>query len=473
MTHSTRRLRLGRRSIIALAITIALGSASPAFAAPQGQETIAPPDLGQEETKILLTIAGDDGSATTIVPEIASKYLEFRGASGIRLTKADPPWTTEITGTMLNDERVAVLIRASSSTDGLSLLAAGMADIGLSIREAGPTELPDLTNSALSNDSAAVRAIALNGWVLIVNKATRVRFMSFDDARGIYTGKIQNWSEVGGTPGPIHYYGRAIDYRSNSLAGTAMGGAATASALRVVPSYSAMRDAVASDGGGIGYVPVNFIYHEHISWSGDVTPIRFKVGDRLGAMPNEYGLATGDYPLVFPHLIYRIPDRDSQEADSFFEQTESVSTLVINMFAGLTVAAPHLLVPIFDQPLPDRYRDMVRNSLRISTTVRFEADSTEIKSRTKRSLDDLAAFLRRLDVAPEQVQHLVFSEDTGNAEHNHEISERLGEVFVRELRVRNVRPGNVVALGAILPLGSDSTPLGQWLNRRVETWITP
>ena len=126
-----------------------------------------------------------------------------------------------------------------------------------------------------------------------------------------------------------------------------------------------------------------------------------------------------------------------------------------------------------EQPPPPAYGSIIRNALRISTTVRFEPGSTKVDSRTKRSLDDLASFLRRLDISPERLRHLVFSEDTGTPDRNHDISDGLAAVFQKELRARNVRIGESVSLGATYPLASSSNPLGQWLNRRVETWVTP
>jgi phosphate transport system substrate-binding protein len=460
-----------RRAILGFAA--AAGLAATRRARADSPETFAAPGLGgEEEPTVILKLAGDDGSASTIIPEIAKNYLRFRGAGGIGLSAADPPWTTQVTGTMLNGTQVAILIRASSSTDGMSMLASGTADIALSLREARPNELPgfgDLTATEAAHD---VRSIAINAMQLIVNKATKVTRLSFDDSRRIFAGKIADWSDVGGTPGPIHRYGRALD-RSNNLLGASMGNETILPGLRVVSSYAAMRDSVAADRQAIGYIPVNFIYHERLMWTGDVQAVRFELGNRLTAMPNEYGLATGDYPLVFPILLYSLPGHDKNEIESFFEQAESPQSRVLEMFAGLTPVMPRLLVPRFEDPLPPTYGDIVRNALRISTTVRFEPGPLKIDSRTKRSFDDLAKFLRRLDIAPERLRHLAFSEETGTADRDHDIADELGNLFQRELRSRNVRVGEITALGAIYPLAASDNPLGRWLNRRVETWITP
>lgn len=461
-----------RRAILGLAAAVSLAATRRAGA--DASDTLAVPGLGgDEEPTVILKLAGDDGSASTIIPEIAQNYLRFRGAGGIGVSAADPPWTTQVTGTMLNGTQVAILIRASSSTDGMSMLASGQADIALSLREARPNELPGIGDLSATEAAREVRSIALNAMQLIVNKATKITRLSFDDARGIFAGKIADWSQVGGTPGPIHRYGRAIDRSANTLLGASMGNETILPGLRVVSSYVAMRDSVAADRQAIGYIPVNFIYHERMMWTGEVQAVRFELGNRLTAMPNEYGLATGDYPLVFPILLYRLPSHDKNEIESFFEQAESPQSRVLEMFAGLTPVMPRLLVPRFENPLPPTYGDVIRNALRISTTVRFEPGPPKIDSRTKRSLDDLGGFLRRLDVAPERLRHLAFSEETGTPDRDHDIADEIGNIFSRELRSRNVRVGEMTALGAIYPLASSDNPLGQWLNRRVETWVTP
>jgi phosphate transport system substrate-binding protein len=448
--------------------------APPGLGAEDKDNPSAPPGLGEEEEETnLLTIAGDDSSATTIIPRIVKVYLQFRGAGAVEQSEADPPWHIKMTGTMLNGKKVAVLIRAKSSTDGLFQLAGGVAHVGVTLRMARPGELPGLTGTSPAQAAQFFRPIALNALVLVANKAIGVKTLTFDQARGIFSGAITDWKEVGGRPGKINKYGHAIDHTIAALVDVASENDLNGPKVLVEPTYAATRDAVERDPNAIGLVPVNLIDQGGASLSATVQPIRFRLGDRYTAMPDEYGIATEDYPLVFPILLYRVPDRDDPEVDTFFQLAVSVSARVIDMFDGLTSVEPQLLVPRYDATLPPAYAEIVRNALRISTTVRFEAGTTNINSRTKHSFDSLAAFLRRLDISPERLRHLVFSEDTGDGDKNVEISRGLGAVFQRELRARNVRVGEIVPLGATLPLAASDSDAGQWLNRRVETWVMP
>jgi phosphate transport system substrate-binding protein len=437
-------------------------------------EIVAPPGLGDEGgPEIILKIAGDDGAAKTIIPGIAKNYLLYRGAGGITVSDADKPWTTQVTGTMLNGQQVAILIRASSSSDGFTQLAGGNADVGLTTRMARPNEVPGFDGLAPAEAARNILSIALNAAVLIVNKATGIEALSVDECLDIFMGKVSDWSVVGGNPGPIRRYGRPIDYGSNHLLGGSLVNDTVLQGLRVVQSYAEMWKSVAEDPQSIGYIAANMRYHDPNRWHGAVVPVKFKLGTRLTAMPDEYGIATNDYPLVMPVLLYRVPGQDNLEVDSFFSQAESVQSDIIELESGFIAVAPQLLVPPHFGDVPPRYAQITRNGLRVSTTVRFDPGSVKVDSRTKRQLDSLANYLRRLDIAQEQLRHLVFCEETGTAERNIEVSARLGEVFARELRARNVRIGQLIPFGAELALASSNTAFGQWLNRRVETWVTP
>ncbi len=435
---------------------------------------VAPPGLGGDEgPEIILRIVGDDAAATTIIPGIAENFLRYRGANGIAASNEDQPeGTTQVSGTMLNGKQIGILIHASSSADGFSQLAGGGADIALTTRLPRPNELPGVDKLAPAEAARLMRPIALNAIQLVANKATGITTLTLDQSRAIFAGQIGDWSKVGGNPGPVHRYGRPIDY--SMMLGGAAAGETIPPGLLVVQSYEQMLDSVAHDRQAIGFVAASINYHKPRKFGGNMVPIRFRLGQRLTAMPDEYGIATGDYPLVFPILLFRMPGQPSVDVESFFAQAESAESQIIEMKAGLTSVMPQLLVPpLFQDHLPESYRDVIRNALRVSTTVRFEPGSVKVDSRTRRGLDDLGSYLRRLDISPEQLRHVVFSEDTGTPQRNVDISAAIGDVFQTELRARNVRTGKIVPLGAAYPLATSNNPLEQRLNRRVETWVTP
>lgn len=479
--------RLTRRRVltaVGCGVVAGLGLGRRAAAA-DAPAIVAPPGLGgDDEPETVLTIAGDDSAATTIIPKIAANYLLYRGAGGIEIGKADDQlYTIQVTGTMLNGKQVAVLIRASSSSDGFNLLGS-QADIAVTARAARPRELRGGDNLTPAEAARIMRPIALNAIEIIVNKASGIATLSLEDLRDIFSGEKRNWSDVGGNSGTITRYVRPENLLGDLLGTGSNPGHSGVELLRV-NSYNQMLTSVARDRQAIGYVAANISYHKPQEWTRDIVVVRFRLGQRLTAAPDEYGIATGDYPLGFPILLYSAPHSDNPEVQSFFAQAEDTESHVIELTTGLAQVTPQLVVPpqlhgnlaepsdaVTRQAFQD-YRDIRLNALRISTTVRFEPHSTNVDSRTRRSFDALASYLRRLDIAPEKLRHAVFSEDTGTPQRNIDISAGLGEVFQRELRARNVHLGKIVALGAAYPLATSKIPLGQRLNRRVETWATP
>lgn len=50
--------------------------------------------------------------------------------------------------------------------------------------------------------------IGLDGFVFLINEQNPVKSLTLDQIRGIYTGKITNWKEVGGDDAKIIAYQR-------------------------------------------------------------------------------------------------------------------------------------------------------------------------------------------------------------------------------------------------------------------------
>ncbi|GAB1235670.1 phosphate ABC transporter substrate-binding protein [Ferrigenium sp. UT5] len=82
---------------------------------------------------------------------------------------------------------VRVDVQTGGSSRGISDARAGLADIGMVSRALKPEEA-DLYG----------HAIALDGVALIVHNSNAISALSDDRVRAIYTGKVTQWSEVGG-----------------------------------------------------------------------------------------------------------------------------------------------------------------------------------------------------------------------------------------------------------------------------------
>ncbi len=96
--------------------------------------------------------------------------------------------------------------------------------------------------------------VAQDALTIFLNAANPVRDLSLEQLRGLFAGTITDWSEVGGSPGPVQVVVRPPSsgthrfFRDHVLAGGQYANSATA-----VPTTRGVLAAVAADPGTIGY----------------------------------------------------------------------------------------------------------------------------------------------------------------------------------------------------------------------------
>jgi len=94
---------------------------------------------------------------------------------------------------------VTVDVQLGGSSVGVADVIAGKVDIGDASRELKQEEL---------DQGAVPNVVAIDGIAVIVNPANQVEGITKDQLVKIYTGEINNWSEVGGADSPIVVIGR-------------------------------------------------------------------------------------------------------------------------------------------------------------------------------------------------------------------------------------------------------------------------
>ncbi|HUB44300.1 MAG TPA: substrate-binding domain-containing protein [Acetobacteraceae bacterium] len=458
-----------RRRVVAGLAGAAAGMSAllrhPAWPAPASPGPGNPPDPAPpaDPETVLLRLAGDDASATTVMPDIAKNFLINRGASEVLVTDAAaPPWTAKISGRLLSGTQVAILIAAATTAEGYAMFAAGQIDIWIAALAATPDQMKALARrGAVTSMDVARYAL-----VVMVPPSNPVQSVSYDQLRDIYAGRITNWQQVGGHSAAINLYDRLPGsaaqetFRINILGPTPI-----APSVRRFPLFADLRNALLADPNGIGYLTFNF--------ATGLKPLNLTERGRISSRPDPYGLETGDYPLDNLVVLYRLQNQNNDLAASFFRETRSALSQYRLAIAGYSAVDPRLLVPRIDPPLPVEYRTISDNALRVSTTIRFEPGAAALDDVGKSLVDALATYLRNLSVTPNEVIHLCFSEDTGDVAKNLAISGQLGAVVAKALRERGVLPGPIRPMGAALPLASDAIQAGERRNRRVETWIRP
>ena len=175
-----------------------------------------------------ISLKGSDTLGAKLIPQIAEKY-KAEGKSATRFE-----------------------IAAEGSSTAFPALANGTADIGMSSRKAKDEEITACKAKGVALEE---HPICFDMLCVVVNKRSPLNNLTKAQVAKIFTGQVKDWSEVGGTPGPISIYTR------NTSSGTykdwqklAMNGRDYPATSLKMAGNEQIAQEVAKNRGGIGYV---------------------------------------------------------------------------------------------------------------------------------------------------------------------------------------------------------------------------
>lgn len=147
---------------------------------------------------------------------------------------------------------VVIQVTGGGSGVGIAALINGSTDICEASRPIKSSEVDKLKERF--NSTGVEIPVARDGLAVYLNEENKISFLSLEQLKGIYTGKITNWKELGGEDAKIVLYGREnssgtyVYFKDNVLIG-----ADFASQTQTLPGTAAIVNAVAKDKYGIGY----------------------------------------------------------------------------------------------------------------------------------------------------------------------------------------------------------------------------
>lgn len=147
-------------------------------------------------------------------------------------------------------------IAAEGSSTAFPALANKTAQIGMSSREVKDSERTFCKTKGVYLKEVAVCTDML---VVIVNKNSPLSSLTKAQVAKIFTGQIKDWSEIGGTPGPISIYTRNTSSGTyKDWQGLAMDGRDYPSSALKMAGNEQIAQEVAKNKGGIGYVGIAY-----------------------------------------------------------------------------------------------------------------------------------------------------------------------------------------------------------------------
>jgi phosphate transport system substrate-binding protein len=175
-----------------------------------------------------------------------------------------------------------VEVQGGGSTAGLQAAANGLADIGTCSRALKPDEAEQFTPTLIARDGVAV----------VVNPANPVNGLTGEQLRGVFTGRIRNWREVGGRDGPVRPITREEGSGTReSFVNLVMGKERISRAALTQESNGAVKELVKGDPAAIGYMSLGLVGKELKALSVD------------GVVPSAENVLAGTYALVRPFLF--------------------------------------------------------------------------------------------------------------------------------------------------------------------------
>src|SRR5207249_5276293 len=132
--------------------------------------------------------------------------------------------------------------------------------------------------------------LTLDGVAVLVHRNNPVSVLTMQQLADIFSGKITDWAQVGGSPGPIYLY--APDENSGTLdtfKSIVLGTRPISTRASRFEDSVRLSDAVAADTNGIGFTGNLFARNAKM--------LAVSQPDGKPLLPTAFNVATGDYPL--------------------------------------------------------------------------------------------------------------------------------------------------------------------------------
>ncbi len=416
-----------------------------------------------------LRLHGSNTIGRDLAPALAEKLLAREGATDIRrVPGAEDEVTVE--GRIQGDsDPVAIEIAAHGSGTAFEDLAGGTADIGMSSRRIKPEEKVRLAAQGDMTSQAAEHVLGLDGVAVVVSRGNPVESLTLDQIRDLFSGRITDWSTLGGSSGSVEVYAR--DDRSgtfDTFKSLVLRDAPLAAGAKRYEDSRKLSSEVAADPRGIGFVGLAYV--------GDAKALKVSEAGSVAYRPTVFTVRTEDYRLSRRLYLYVAPASPNPWVGKFvqFALSDEGQTVVDAVgFVGQSLRSP-VAGDAPDLPggaVPPEYQRMTRAATRLPLVFRFESGSNRLDNK---SLRDIGRLLESLSQPANRGRRLLlfgFADAIGSPEANRRLSQARAAAVADELRSEGVDPEEVAGFGSALPVASNETEEGKARNRRVEVWL--
>jgi phosphate transport system substrate-binding protein len=248
--------------------------------------------------KLILTLA-------LALPVFAARPISIKGSDTMVIMNA-----RLAEAFMAANPAIQIQVTGGGSGVGIAALINGTTDIAASSRPIKTSET-DKLKARFATTGHAI-PIARDGLSIYLNEKNPVRELTLAQLRDIYTGRVTNWKQVGGSDAPIILYSRENSsgtytyFKDNVLLGKDF-----APRAQTLQGTAAVVNAVSKDANGIGYGGAAY-----------AKGIRFaavkKDANSPPVLPSLDSVRSGQYPISrYLYLYTRV--KPSKEMKAFLD----------------------------------------------------------------------------------------------------------------------------------------------------------
>ena len=437
-----------------------------------------------------LVFAGSDTVGLGLMPLLLEGWAASQGAEANLInTPGSADMIAEIVGDQGFGEPInAVMVSSTTSSDAFRTLLAGSADIGMASRPIRLEEAKVLRAAGAGNmsNSSQEHIIAVDSLVVIVHPENPVQQLTIEQMADIYSGKIRNWSQVGGADAPInlHDFRDGSGTRSSFVNAIFGGNQKALKNATIQPNNAQMSDTINKDPNAIGYVGYAF------QRGAKALPLVNECG--ITMTPDSFSVRTEEYSLQRRLYLYNVAHGLSDDAGAFVKYAQSAEAdemIEKSGFISLGIdARPQVpdgpRAKALLQPTSNSFESAKKSEMlsamfgydRLSSTFRFRTGSSQLNERASLDMERLTEYLKGSPKGT-QVKFVGFTDSVGSFQNNQRLSERRAAQVMRTLIQEAGGALNDIEMtstgfGEITPSACNINSNGREINRRVEVWVS-
>jgi phosphate transport system substrate-binding protein len=424
------------------------------------------PKLPQET---ILRLHGSNTIGAKLAPALVGAYMSTAlGAKQVEKVPGKAENEIFIKGEVGN-KLLVVEIAAHGSTTSFKGLAAELCDIGMSSRRIKDKEVEELQRFGTMTGPGNEHVIALDGIAVIIHKANPVNTLTMDEVAAIFSGKIGDWSQVGGNPGEIRVYARDENSGTyDTFKSLVLDKLELKAGAKRFESNPDLAGEVAADPQAIGFTSLPNI--------AKAKAVAVAEAGAKPILPTFFTVATEDYPIARRLYMYTAASTANPHVGNFIEFVQSqqgqeiagkidMVDMNIRTFQGEKADRTNAKNPA----LVDEYLRTIDKSQRLSLNFRFQSGKVNLDNRGERDLGRVVDFLK--DKLDRKVILTGFADSAGDDAINRKIAQMRADLVAEQLRSRGIAVHQVFSGGEELPVASNQTTSGKERNRRVEVWL--